>query len=224
MAKKALGSGNWVTINGTHVFIQGGKITKGPSKFIGSTVADMEKTTSTSNSSTSNDTKTASAKTIGTANNKSSNLILTKKAESHGWTEKDVKSLNSIADDFSNVSVSWSRANNLKAQVSVTVSGKERPVAYVHPVRTLSGKDGYFLTGKGRLPEAEYVTLGRVSSTIKKEISKINNANGITPTFNPTGAKYPSGITTTAQKRAYTRALNSGMSSSEAKQSALKKN
>lgn len=35
--------------------------------------------------------------------------------------------------------------------------------------------------------------------------------------------KYPSGVTTPAQKRAYTRAINSGMSSSDAKKSALGK-
>lgn len=43
MASKASsGGGNWVTINGVHVLIgANGKITKGPAKFIGSTVNDL---------------------------------------------------------------------------------------------------------------------------------------------------------------------------------------
>lgn len=44
-----------------------------------------------------------------------------------------------------------------------------------------------------------------------------------TTTNSTTGTKYPSGITTPAQKRAYTRAVNSGMSTTDAKKSALGK-
>ena len=40
-AKKSSKGGNWVTINGVHVLIENGKITKGPAKFIGSTLNDL---------------------------------------------------------------------------------------------------------------------------------------------------------------------------------------
>lgn len=41
MPKNTAKGGGWVTINGVHVFIEGGKITKGPAKFIGSSVNDL---------------------------------------------------------------------------------------------------------------------------------------------------------------------------------------
>ena len=42
MTIKSMSAGRWVTINGCHVFIgASGKITKGPAKFIGSTVEDL---------------------------------------------------------------------------------------------------------------------------------------------------------------------------------------
>ena len=37
-----MGGGSWVTINGTHVFIQGGKITKGPKHLVGKTPKQAE--------------------------------------------------------------------------------------------------------------------------------------------------------------------------------------
>ena len=40
-SKKSSSGGNWVTINGVHVLIENGKITKGPAKFIGSTLNDL---------------------------------------------------------------------------------------------------------------------------------------------------------------------------------------
>ena len=40
-AKKSSKGGNWVTINGVHVLIENGKITKGPAKFIGSSLSDL---------------------------------------------------------------------------------------------------------------------------------------------------------------------------------------
>ena len=43
VSKGASGGGRWVTINGSPVFIQGGKITKGPARLVGSTAADVEK-------------------------------------------------------------------------------------------------------------------------------------------------------------------------------------
>lgn len=41
MPKNTAKGGGWVTINGVHVFIEGGKVTKGPAKFIGSSVNDL---------------------------------------------------------------------------------------------------------------------------------------------------------------------------------------
>ena len=42
MANNMGGGGSWVTINGTHVFIQGGKITKGPKHLVGKTPKQAE--------------------------------------------------------------------------------------------------------------------------------------------------------------------------------------
>jgi len=64
---------------------------------------------------------------------------------------------------------------------------------------------------KGLLVNPAKITNSQQQQRFNETINNISNRNS-------TGAsKYPSGITTTAQKRAYTRAINSGKSSSEAK-------
>lgn len=43
MASKIKGLGNWVTINGCHVFIEAGRVTKGPQKLVGRYVSELKK-------------------------------------------------------------------------------------------------------------------------------------------------------------------------------------
>ena len=66
-------------------------------------------------------------------------------------------------------------------------------------------------------------TLNRTKISEPKLPKKSASTSKTATTNSTTGTKYPSGITTPAQKRAYTRAVNSGMSTTDAKKSALGK-
>ena len=230
-------AGSWVTINGTHVLIgASGKIVKGPAKFIGSTIEEI------SNKSE-----------LETPSNKSGGRIsLTKDAEDYGWTQKDIDYLNSKLSPNASLTWVDDKSGK-KIRIEVTDSnGKTLPLASIQPSVGLRGQNQFSVAGKvgGYFDkEHDYSTMGRAVSAINKSIgykpeSPINPNKAVSPMaqryaegFNrlqtrdvgsrakvkATTPKYPSGIATPAQKRAYTRAINSGKSASEAKASALGK-
>lgn len=229
-------AGNWVTINGVHVLIGGnGKIVKGPAKFIGSTVADM-KNVGKSASDRKEELKKRLSEKSG-ASSKSS-----KEAKKTGDTpkEKEVSgksSKNIPTDSF------FDRDNLASVDNEVLETAHYYKLMGLTSSKDLDSTDLETLTGvaidyeKGPIDietgksvpievanaRADYV-LNKFDEIVNGRLNKSTSTSSQNKTESKSSdSKYPSGIETTAQKRAYTRAINSGMSSSEAKDSALGK-
>lgn len=254
MAKKTLGSGRWVTINGTHVFIEGGKVTKGPSKFIGSTVADMAKATGNPNSikaTSTRRTKEAPKEAPKEADSEEIIRLPGKRPRVASYNpnnptglsrEEKLKEVKAREKEFSKLSkndVLKQLEENRTIQNTAVLGSKEFINARLNVDALMSTRNskltstevaqiiGSTVRQEYHTPTREYTgVFSKIPASSSSPISEILNRPTSTAkkTTTSTGAKkYPSGITTTAQKRAYTRALNSGMSPSEAKNSVLKK-
>ena len=216
------GAGNWVTINGTHVLIGGnGKIIKGPAKFIGSTVEEMK----SASKSSINDSKVSSKAT---------------KSNPTGMTLKERgEAIRKVKDKYQNAdssTINKDLEKNKKIMQSSEIGTEKYTKARINVLAlqnlksdrnnssmTTEQKVGFMssntLVHSGGNPSKPLINPAKVSGTIQQ---KRFSETAKSVSSNTSGSsKYPSGITTTAQKRAYTRAINSGMTSSEAKKSAL---
>lgn len=115
MPKNTAKGGGWVTINGVHVFIEGGKITKGPAKFIGSSVNDLP-------SGKSAEDKKAELKAKYGATKKS--VVESEKTEEAKKTEKPM----TMGDYFRQQNKLTGRTEPIKRGVSAQKSvAKETP-------------------------------------------------------------------------------------------------
>ena len=217
-------AGSWVTINGTHVLIgASGKIVKGPAKFIGSTVEEIK----SADKSSINDSKVSSKAT---------------KSNPTGMTLKERgEAIRKVKDKYQNAdssTINRDLEKNKKIMQSSEIGTEKYTKARINVLAlqnlksdrnnssmTTEQKVGFMssntLVHSGGNPSKPLINPAKVSGTIQQ---KRFSETAKSVSSNTSGSsKYPSGITTTAQKRAYTRAINSGKSASEAKASALGK-
>lgn len=99
MPKNTAKGGGWVTINGVHVFIESGKVTKGPAKFIGSSVDDLPSGQSVEDKKAALKAKYA-GKTGSSATQEAKPDTSTTKSDSSGKSENAY--LNSLKEKYKN--------------------------------------------------------------------------------------------------------------------------
>ena len=213
------GAGNWVTINGTHVLIGGnGKIIKGPAKFIGSTIEEMSKESSDKRPRV--DGYNPNNPTGLSRKERISKIRDLEKKFSKLSDEEVSKQLESNKNTM-NTSVLGSKEYvqaRLNTQALLSIKEDRRN-------SSLTREDIVKIAGDAVREQSKPTrTYPRMASpTAQKHVDDFYKPDTVGARAKTGSApkKYPSGITTPAQKRAYTRAINSGMTSSEAKKSAL---
>ena len=145
--------------------------------------------------------------------------------DNYGMSSKDVEDIVKMAGGR-NTTFSDRMEANRKIQQNTSGSFKSGGESYTYSM------DGSYMSvknSKGIEVASEKVgtsNLGVNASQTAKSILKATQANGgnaldVRSSSKATTPKYPSGIETASQKRAYTRAINSGKSTAEATKSAL---
>ena len=200
----------WVTINGNHVYIGAkGTITKGPAKLIGSTIDSLKGTKMTAKKKAELQKKYAEkskSKSSGTKEDGSK----TSNTDWEKW-EDPLKGSSAVTERLKNLSDKELKKVHDESFSKATVDATDK---FTSDAAQHACGISLFADKEARRRGLDFSSNAKDNARAgitKKESSqpqKLGSQNS-TP-------KYPTGIETTAQKRAYTKAINSGKSTSEA--------
>ena len=250
-SKSSSAGGNWVTINGVHVLIgANGKITKGPAKFIGSTVDDLKgskksvaerkaelqkkkqqsstskktdkkespkkstekKTTPSNNSSAKNNTQESAKSDIVKKLQSSGSATMTQKGDWGNSTTKITK----LKDGEYSVVTTTQFGNGSPVKDRQVFTSSEKAAGYAS--KNMSLDDPYRIGGS-KSTSTKVVNKdidSRPVGSSNKRLTMVDDGKTSKIVMSSNTPKYPSGVTTPAQKKAYTQAINNGKTSSEA--------